>query len=294
MDRDKGGKGLKVLVTGARGQLGTDAASILSLEYEVVALGRKDLDIADLDSVMSRVREIKPDIVVNAAAYTHVDGCEENVDLAYRVNAVGPRNLAIACLESNARLVHVSADYVFDGEKGRPYTEFDRTNPLNVYGKSKLAGEELVKEILPRHYIVRTSWLFGEKGNNFVKTMVRLSRKRDSLKVVDDQRGTPTYTRDLVKVIERLIRTDSYGTFHCSNNGECTWYQFAREIFRLMGIEVRVYPVTTEKLARPAARPKFSVLDNYMLRLTIGDSMRSWKEALKEYLRTTHMKVGIV
>lgn len=275
---------MKVLVTGATGQLGRDAVDILSRRHVVVALGRKQLDISDLDAVIRRVGEIRPDIVVNAAAYTRVDMCEENVDLAYRVNAVGARNMAIACLENNARLVHISTDYVFDGEKGRPYTEFDRTNPLNVYGRSKLAGEELVKEILPRHYIVRTSWLYGAEGNNFVKTVVKLSRERDSLQVVDDQTGTPTYTRDLVKAIERLIQTDNYGTFHCSNNGECTWYQFAREIFRLMGIGVRVYPVTTEKLARPAARPRYSVLDNYMLRLTIGDSMRSWKEALEEYL----------
>lgn len=273
---------MKILVTGAKGQLGIEVAK-QSGEHELILTGRGDLDITDARQVSSCLRKVNPDAVIHCAAYTNVDGAESDEDGAFRVNAVGAQNLAAGCLEIGARLVYVSTDYVFDGTKQGVYREFDPVNPQTVYGRTKWQGEELVRQILGRHYIVRTAWLYGE-GKNFVRTMLQLAEKQP-LRVVADQVGTPTSTVDVAQAIYRLLDSDAYGTYHASCQGQCSWYDFACEIFRQAGKQVQVLPVTTAEFPRPAKRPAYSVLDNYMLRMTVGDSMRSWQEALSEYIQ---------
>jgi dTDP-4-dehydrorhamnose reductase len=203
--------------------------------------------------------------------------------MAYRINTIGPKNLAAAANLIGAEIVQVSTDYVFSREINKTLTEFDKVNPQTVYGKTKLDGEILVKNHNPKHYIVRTAWLYGD-GNNFVKTMINLSKTNKTIKVVNDQRGTPTSTVDLAKVIIKLVEDKNYGLFHCTCKGECTWYEFTKEIFRLKGIDTEVLPCTTAEFKRPAKRPEYSVLRNYMLELTTGDTTRSWQEAIEEYL----------
>ncbi|SHH34104.1 dTDP-4-dehydrorhamnose reductase [Tepidibacter thalassicus] len=274
---------MKILVTGANGQLGIDVVNNLSEKYEVIGLDAKDLDITNIDNVINTVKRIRPDIIINSAAYTNVDECEENIDLAYKVNGLGARNLAISSLENNSRILHISTDFVFDGEKNEPYIEFDKPNPLSIYGKSKLVGENFVKDICPRYYILRTAWLYGKNGNNFVKTMLKLSENNKTLRVVDDQIGTPTYTMDLVKVIEMIIKNDAYGTYHVSNDGSCSWNEFAKKIFEFGNIDIGVLPITTQELNRPAQRPKYSVMRNYMLEIDFNYFIRNWEDALIEY-----------
>lgn len=274
----------KILVTGSKGQLGVDLVNILSKEYHLIGLDKETLDITNLYYVMNTVKNINPYIIINSAAYTNVDGCEKNIDLSYKINSLGARNLAIASLENNSRLVHISTDFVFDGKKNEPYIEFDKPNPLNIYGKSKLLGEQFIKEINPRHYILRTSWLYGEYGNNFVKTMLKLGKENKVLEVVNDQRGTPTYTKDLVKVINMIIKTDAYGTYHTSNEGECTWFEFANKIFEIADMKnIEVIPITTQELNRPAKRPKYSVIENYMLALNFDYKLNPWEYSLNQY-----------
>lgn len=275
---------MRILITGKTGQLGYDLYELIKDKDEVIATGRSDFDITDIGSTHKFIKEYKPDIVIHCAAYTRVDDSEKNVDLAYKVNAIGAGNIALVCSDIGAKMVYISTDYVFDGTKGKPYNEFDVPNPLNVYGKSKLAGENIVKEILDKHYIIRTSWLYGINGNNFVKTMLRLSKEKEVIKVVNDQWGTPTYTKDLAKGIYFLIKTDAYGTYHMTNNGEITWYDFAKNIFKITNINMKVEPITTEEYNAPATRPKYSVLDNYVLRLRFDYKLRDWEEGLNEYL----------
>lgn len=283
---------MKLLITGASGQLGLDLLKILSQddEFEFVGLTEKDLDITRMEEVSQCISTYKPDVVVNCAAYTNVDACEDQVDTAYRVNAIGAKYLAQATYDIGAELVQISTDYVFDGQgmvspdgRMRHYTEFDLPNPISVYGRSKLQGEVFTRTLNPKHYIIRTAWLYGD-GNNFVKTMLQLASTKREIKVVNDQTGTPTSTVDLVNIILALIKSKNYGTFHGTCQGQCTWYEFAREIFRLSRMNVNVIPCTTEEFPRRAKRPKYGVLENYMLRLTIGDPARNWKEALKEYI----------
>ena len=275
---------MKILVTGANGQLGREIQKQLkNVEADVIATDVKDLDITDVEAVNKFFDEKKPDIVINCAAHTNVDKCEEQIDLAYKINAIGPKNLASASYKSGAEIVQISTDYVFSGNAKEPITEFDTPNPKSVYGVTKLAGENFVKALNPKHYIVRTAWLYGD-GNNFVKTMIKLGKTHDEIKVVNDQVGTPTSTVDLAKVILKLVKEKNYGTFHCTCKGICSWYDFAVEIFKLTGINVKVNPCTTEEFPRTAKRPKYSVLRNYMLELTTGDITRDWKESLKEYI----------
>lgn len=276
----------KVLITGAKGQLGVDFVKGLSEEYDTIELAKEELNIINLDKTINIVREIKPNIVINAAAYTNVDKAEKEVDLAYQINALGARNLAVACLETQSKLVHISTDFVFDGERNEPYIEFDKTNPLSTYGKSKLAGEELIKEIHPKHFIFRTSWLYGKNGNNFIKTMLRLAKEKKTLKIVNDQKGTPTYTKDLVEAIKKVMETDAYGIYHTSNEGECTWYEFAKHIFEILKIDIAILPITTKELNRLAKRPAYSVMRNYMLDLGFNYKMRNWKSSLKSFIET--------
>ncbi|WP_366923771.1 dTDP-4-dehydrorhamnose reductase [Metallumcola ferriviriculae] len=274
---------MKVLVTGAGGMLGTDIMHAFK-EHNTLGLTKPELDITKIDQVTKTIGQYKPDLVINCAAYTKVDDCEINKDLAFKVNALGPRNLAIACQSQAAAIVHISTDYVFDGTANRPYTEFDSTKPLGVYGQSKFAGEQLIKSLMTRHFIIRTSWLYGANGPNFVETMLRLAKEYSEIKVVNDQQGSPTYTKDLAQAVVELIKTPAYGLYHLTNSGNCTWYQFAKEIFRIEGIDIKVNPCTTEAFPRPAPRPKYSVMENYFWKLHGRPPMRDYKEALKEYL----------
>jgi len=276
---------MKILITGANGQLGKELAKQYKRKKDIdlILAGRLDLDITSVDQVNAFVKENKPDVIINCAAHTAVDKCETETEMAYKINTLGPKNLAVAANKIGAEIVQVSTDYVFDGSRDKLLTELDTVNPQTVYGKTKLEGELLVEKLNPKHYIVRTAWLYGD-GNNFVKTMINLSKTNKTLKVVNDQKGTPTSTVDLAKVIIKLIEDKNYGTFHCTCKGECTWYDFAKEIFRLKGIDTKVLPCTTEEFPRPAKRPEFSVLRNYRLELTTGDITRTWQEAIKEYL----------
>jgi dTDP-4-dehydrorhamnose reductase len=284
---------MKVLVTGANGQLGTDLCKVLR-DFELIPLTDKDIEISDMSSVKQAFSKYKPDIIINTAAYVRVDDCEDEKDKAFSVNALGARNVAGVAQELGAKLVHLSTDYVFGGEaepRTTPYTEFDTPVTLSIYGKSKLAGENLARHFCLRHFIVRTSGLFGVagsmgKGGNFIETMLKLSREREELRVVNDQVFSPTYSRDLARKIVQLMTTDYYGIFHITNRGACSWYEFAREILKLAGMTTPVVPITSDQYPQKARRPRYSVLDNSHLRLLGMDDMRPWQEALKDYLVT--------
>lgn len=273
---------MRMLVTGAGGQLGREIAR-QGGEHELILADRHRLDITDEKAVRDVFQAVRPQAVIHCAAYTNVDRAETDDEEAFRVNVIGSQHMAAACLDGNIRMVQVSTDYVFDGNTRSAYREFDKVNPQSVYGRTKWQGEEIVRQILGRHYIVRTAWLYGA-GNNFVRTMLKLAESNDVLKVVCDQIGTPTSTVDLVQAIYKLLASDAYGTYHATCQGQCSWYEFACEIFRQTDKKVNVTPVTTEEFPRPAQRPRHSVLDNHMLRMTVGDPMREWQDALKEYL----------
>lgn len=278
---------MKVLITGAQGQLGKDLQDRFNAvgDYKVFSFGHDELDITQPNRVQELITTIGPDIVIHAAANTDVDGCELEPDNAYRINALGSRNIAVASAKTGAKLVYISTDYVFDGKAQRPYTEFDATNPISVYGKSKLAGERYVAGLSDKYFIVRTSWLYGQHGHNFVKTMLRLAKEKNELAVVDDQIGSPTYTKDLARFIGNLVQTELYGIYHATNTGSCSWYKFARTIFDIAGLNhIKVRPISTSELGRPAPRPPYSVLDHYCIRLEGLTDLRSWEEALQEYL----------
>lgn len=280
----------KLIITGCNGQLGRAMNKELegNGEYELVNTDVAELDITNLDEVIAFVEKEKPYAIVNCAAYTAVDACEVNVELAYKINAIGPRNLAIAAEKSGARLVHVSTDYVFGGDGDRPYTEFDAPAPKSMYGNTKLAGEEFVKSFSKHYFIVRTAWLYGD-GKNFLRTMLRLSESHDEITVVDDQLGSPTSAAELARAIVSLLPTESYGIYHGTCEGFCSWADFTEAIFRRTGKSTKVVRVSTAQYmeAHPesAARPAYSVLDNYMLRLTGGYTFADWESALDEYLK---------
>lgn len=275
----------KILITGSNGQLGRAINRKYEADsrYELVNTDVGELDITSVDDVLQMVDQVKPDIIINCAAHTNVNLCESDWDNAYRINAIGPRNLSIAATRMNARMVHVSTDYVFDGSASSPYTEFDATNPCGAYGKTKLEGENFVKQFAKEFYIIRTAWLYGD-GNNFVKTMLRLAETNETVSVVWDQFGTPTSARVLTDMIAALIETDNFGTFHGTCEGACSWADFAEEIFRLAGRTTRVNRITTEEYPTPAKRPAYSVLENYMLKLTMGYEAEDWKTAIREYM----------
>ncbi|WP_018248561.1 dTDP-4-dehydrorhamnose reductase [Orenia marismortui] len=275
---------MRVLITGGSGLLGTELKLSLEEDYEIYAWDKKELDITFAQEAIAKIVDLNPDLVIHTAAYTDADACEINIDLAYQINAYGSRNIAVACQESNAEMIYISSDYIFDGKKGKAYCEFDSPNPLNIYGKSKLAGEEFVKSLVNKYFIVRTAWLYGKYGNNFVKTMLRLSTEEDVLTVVNDQIGSPTYTKDLVQAIKELIGSKLYGTYHLTNVGEVSWYQFAKKIFEYSNIEIEVNAVSSQEFIRAATRPKYSALNNYSLKQGLGYQMRDWKVALRDYL----------
>jgi dTDP-4-dehydrorhamnose reductase len=275
------------MVIGAKGMLGTDLVdSLRKAGDDPIAMDVEEIDIRDPNSVSDTLRRVRPGVVFNCAALTDVDGCETNQEQAFLVNATGPENLARACADVGPFLYHISTDYVFDGRKRAPYSEDDPVNPLGVYARSKTAGEQAVGRILPnRHCIVRTQWLFGTHGGNFVETILNQARKRSVLKVVDDQYGSPTYALDLAAALIELARRGATGTFHAVNSGVATWHAFAEKILEISGItDVRVDPITTEELARNAPRPQYSVLDCTSLARTLGAPLRSWQDALAHYL----------
>lgn len=290
---------MKILITGSKGQLGNELKDIINKGYseigkvsetiknsQIFDFDVDKLDITDLKSVKNIFNTIKPDVVINCAAATNVDGCESNQDFAFKVNSLGPRNLAISCEEIGAKLVQVSTDYVFSGTGTKPLTEFDLTAPYSVYGKTKLLGENYVREFCSKYYIVRTAWLYGYVGHNFVYTMRKLAKEKDSISVVNDQIGNPTHANDLAYHILKLIETNEYGIYHCTGKGECSWYDFAKTIIKLSEEECTVYPCTSEEYKTPAKRPEYSSLDNMMLRNTVGDEMRHWQDAIKSFVIT--------
>jgi dTDP-4-dehydrorhamnose reductase len=280
---------MKILITGANGQLGREITKqYKEKNVELILTDVQDLDITNVEKVYSFVNTNKPDVIINCAAHTAVDKCETDVDNAYKINTIGPKNLAQAANSIGAEIVQVSTDYVFSGDVEKELTEFDEVGPQTVYGKTKLEGENIVRAMNPKHYIVRTAWLYGD-GNNFVKTMINLSKTNKVLKVVNDQHGSPTSTVDLARVIIKLIDEKNYGLFHCTCKGQCTWYDFTKEIFRLSNIDTEVLPCNTDEFPRPAKRPEYSVLRNYMLDITTGDITRTWEEALEEYLKVNNI-----
>ncbi len=282
----------KILVAGANGQLGRAICELYTgnPEVEIIKTDVAELDITDVAATVAMIEEVKPYAIINCAAHTNVNACETDVDNAYKINAIGPRNLSIAAAKTGAKMVHVSTDYVFEGNGTVPYTEFDDTNPLGMYGKTKLEGEKFVQQFTDKFFIIRTAWLYGD-GKNFVKTMLKLSETNDEVKVVGDQIGSPTSTKVLADIINELIFTENYGIFHGTCEGFCSWADFTEEIFRLAGKKTKVKHITTEEFPTPAKRPAYSVLDNYMLKLTTGYTAPDWKEAIKEYIETGwHLK----
>ncbi|NLL76617.1 MAG: dTDP-4-dehydrorhamnose reductase [Clostridiales bacterium] len=281
----------KVIVTGCNGQLGIaiNKQYAGNTDIELINTDVAELDITNIDKVTELVKEVKPYAIINCAAYTNVNACETDVENAYRINAIGPRNLSIAATEAGAKIVQVSTDYVFAGTADKPYIEFDPTGPQGVYGGSKLAGENFVKDFAKDYYIIRTAWLYGE-GKNFVKTMLQLSEKTDKVTVVADQFGTPTSAEELAKAICYLLPTENYGLFHGTCEGSCHWADFAKEIFRLGGKKTAVEEVTTAQYeaANPASapRPAYSILENYMLKLTTDFRFADWHDAIEKYMRS--------
>lgn len=277
---------MRILLTGARGMLGTDLSTVIRERHELHPIDIEEVDITDRAATMALIREIQPDCIFHTAAYTDVDGCESNIERAIKVNGEGSRTIAEGAARAGASLLHVSTDYVFDGKSSRPYRIDDDPNPLSVYGKSKLQGEIYVRELVDRHYVVRTGWLYGEHGPNFVEKIIRLAQERPRLEIVEDQVGSPTYTRDLAPALVRLAESERFGIHHVTNGGSCSWLEFARRILELAGIEdVEVAPTTTERFGRPAPRPAYSVLDNSVWRDAFGSVLRPWREAIEDYMR---------
>ena len=294
---------MRIIITGSDGQLGTQLQKIIALGAselgdipsgvigsKVTAIDVNELDITDKKAVEDFIEKENPDVLINCAAMTNVDGCESNLETAMKVNAMGPRNLAIACEKTGSKLVHVSTDYVFNGVGNKPFAEWDVCDPQSVYGKSKFLGENYVKEFCSKYFIVRTSWLYGYKGKNFVRTMVNLGKNHKEITVVDDQRGNPTNAEDLAHHILKLIPTEEYGIYHCTGEGECSWYDFAAKIMEDFGLDCKVNPCSTEEYNKnnnvPTKRPEYSSLDNLMLKCTVGNEMRNWEDALLTYSKT--------
>lgn len=296
------GVNMKLLITGGKGQLGCQLKYIIEKngsdigkldqrlkDAECNFIDCDELDITNCTEVISYVSAFRPDVIINCAAYTNVDSCENDRDTAFKVNAIGPRNLAIASEKYGIKLLHVSTDYIFNGEGTVPFKEYDIPGPISVYGKTKLLGEHYVREHCSNYFIVRTAWLYGEYGNNFVYIIMKAAKEKGHLDVVYDQRGNPTYAEDLAHHILKIILTNEYGIYHCTGTGECSWYEFACKIVKYSGIVCKINPITSDKINRAAKRPAYSSLDNMMLRVTLGDEMRHWREALKSFITKVNL-----
>jgi len=286
---DRQRKPARVLVTGARGLLGTPTTAMFRQDegVEVLAVDLPELDITDESSVARQFKAFNPDLVINCAAYTQVDGCEQNEALARRVNGLGAGIVAVAAAVCGARMIHISTDYVFEGDAKSPYTEDQppgRLGKLSAYGRSKLIGEQLVQLCHSESLIVRTAWLYGPDGPGFPAAILRKAREEGRLRVVNDQTGSPTYAPDLAAALYKLARLSVSGIVHVTNSGQCTWYEFAREIVRLTGLDVPVEPVTTAEFPRLAKRPAYSVLANRRFDEAVGSPLRHWREAAAEYV----------
>lgn len=275
----------RILITGASGQLGSDLSNLLKDNYTVFSFNSNELDVANQKQVGKIFNEIKPDIVIHSGAYTSVDLAETEIEKAFKINAFGTRNVAIESNRWKSKLVYISTDYVFDGTCKNPINEFTPVSPINVYGKSKLEGENFVKDFSDLYYIVRTSWVFGSNGKNFIKTMLKLSESKKEINVVNDQFGSPTYTKDLVAVIYDLINSESYGTYHVSNTGSCSWFELANYIFEQTCKDIKVNAVPSSDFPQVAKRPNYSVLDHMSLRLNNVNPPRHWKEAVRDFLK---------
>ena len=279
---------MKIVLCGSQGQLGWDCKRVFEKDYDVVALGRNELDITDPDNVNTVISDVRPAWVINCAAYTQVDQCETETDLAFAVNGEGPGYLAEACRASAAKLLHVSTDYVFDGIKEVPlhYTEVDTVNPISIYGQSKLEGEQRIAAVSDDHVIVRTSWLYGIGGNNFLKTMLKLSLNSPEkrLKVVNDQFGSPTWTLRLALQLERLIRMDGQGLYHATSEGYCSWFELAQHFLKLMEVPFNGEPCTSDEYPTPAKRPANSILENARLKQSDDNRMTGWRHGLEQFV----------
>ncbi len=285
-----------LLVIGANGMLGRDLMGILSSSLpndDIHGWDIEEIDIQEEEDTVFKIEKLRPDIVINVAAYTNVDGCESNQEKAFAINAEGARHVALAALKCRAKMVHLSTDYVFDGNKREPYLEMDSPRPLNVYGLSKLKGEQYVQESSKDPLIIRTQWLYGKYGKNFVTSILRQASEKRVLSIVNDQIGSPTYTVDLAKAIVVLIQYDARGIFHVANDDLCTWYTFGQAILKISGMDkVKVIPISSKELGWPAIRPSYSVLNCQKLKKETGLTLRPWSEALKDYLATYRLILG--
>jgi dTDP-4-dehydrorhamnose reductase len=281
---------VKILLLGHKGMLGSDLFLKLNMGYEVVGLDKEEIDIVSASECEEAIKEIKPDIVINAAAYTNVDGCETAKDECFAVNAEAIKNIAGACRDKNIRIVHFSTDYVFDGTAKQPYKEDHQCNPINTYGASKMAGERYLQALSENYILIRTAWLYGVNGKNFVQTILEKVKTTKKLTVVDDQTGSPTYTKDLATAVDLLITQNAKGIFHITNRGNCSWYQFAVKILQEAGIhDIDVTPIRSDKLQRPAKRPAYSVLSMQKFIQTTGKTMQPWQLALQDYLKNNKL-----
>jgi len=278
---------LRIAVTGAAGMLAKALLPQLeSAKHELLALSRDQADVTSFPALRAAIEPFGPEWVIHLAAFTRVDECEREAELAFRVNGLGARNAALVAAACGAAVLTISTDYVFDGRGKRPYREYDHVGPLSVYGKSKWAGEEAVRDASHRHMIVRTAWLYGAGGANFVDSILRKARHGEPLAVVDDQRGSPTWTNDLARALVGLVSASEFGTYHCTNGGECTWHELAEHVIRRAGHDGPVERTTTAALARPAPRPAYSVLDGSWCEHVTGHQMPHWKDAVDRYLGT--------
>ena len=277
---------MKVMITGAKGQLGCDLAKLLVQTDEVFVYDKQQLNVTDAEQTMAVISNVKPDTIIHCAAYTLVDKAESDPMTAFAINAVGTRNVAVAAAQCNAKLVYISSDYVFSGNKRSSYSEFDEPAPINVYGNSKLHGEQFVRMVHNKFFIVRTSWLYSRGSNNFVGKILSAVQSGKPLRVIDDEVGSPTFTEDLAAFITSLIRTNRYGIYHASNMGCCSRYAFAQEILALCGCgDVGMQPISGAEFVTAAKRPIYSVLDHQMIRLNGFPEMPEWKHALARCLR---------
>lgn len=276
---------MKVLVTGVKGQLGYDVVKDLEKRgHQPIGVDREEMDLMDNEAIRTFIMNLKPEAIIHCAAYTAVDKAEEEVEVCYQINAEAAQVIAECAKALDVKLIYISTDYVFDGTKDGEYVETDLPNPINVYGASKLKGEQYVQQLLEKFYIVRISWVFGVNGNNFIKTMRRLGTERKALTIIHDQVGSPTYTADLAPLLVDMMETDKYGIYHATNEGFCSWYEFANEIFKQSGIEVQTTPITTDQYPTAAKRPINSRMSKAKLAENGFNLLPAWQEALVNYL----------
>lgn len=277
---------MRVLVTGVKGQLGYDVVKDLEKRgHQPIGVDRDEMDLMDNEAIRTFIMNLKPEAIIHCAAYTAVDKAEEEVETCYQINAEAVKVISECAKELDVKLIYISTDYVFDGTKEGEYVETDIPNPINVYGASKLKGEQYVQELLEKYYIVRISWVFGVNGNNFIKTMRRLGLERDELNIIHDQVGSPTYTADLAPLLVDMMETDKYGIYHATNEETCSWYEFANEIFKQSKIEIKINPITTDQYPTAAKRPMNSRMSKDKLKENEFNMLPTWQEALVNYVK---------